>query len=67
MTDDIHVPTPVEVDHGTFDDWFAAVNRAVQAGIGLDVLDLPDQPFYDWYEDGITPKQAAILTVNNAL
>jgi hypothetical protein len=46
-----------------FDSWMAAVDRAVQARGGLSVHDLADQPFADWYEDGITPKQAATLTL----
>jgi hypothetical protein len=44
--------------------WMALVDHRVMRRVGLSVLDLSDQPFTDWYEDGITPAQAAELTVH---
>lgn len=43
----------------TFEEWMAQVNREVSNIIGLDADDLADQPYYDWYEDGVRPKTAA--------
>lgn len=42
-----------------FDDWMAQVDKVIEAVYGLSVNDLPDCPFADWYEDGITPVSAA--------
>lgn len=49
----------------TFEQWFAKVKAEV-ALMGFHVLDLPDCPFYDWYEDGISPKAAAKKCLRNA-
>jgi hypothetical protein len=43
-----------------FDTWMVRVDRAVAyATCGMSVHDLADAPFSDWWEDGITPTQAA--------
>ena len=47
----------------TFAQWMRAVDEAVQATAGLSVHDLADQPFRDWYEDGLTPQEAAEETL----
>jgi len=43
----------------TWEEWKAQVNREVSNIAGLDADDLADQPYYDWYEDGVRPKTAA--------
>lgn len=45
----------------TFDEWMEEVNEEVSKalGLGLDAYDLTDQPYYDWWEDGVRPKTAA--------
>lgn len=43
----------------SFKAWMRAVDRAVQAKVGLSLSDLSDQPYADWYADGVSPKQAA--------
>lgn len=43
----------------TFEEWFKEVDRAIAHECGMAALDLSDQPYQDWYEDGVTPKQAA--------
>ncbi len=43
----------------SYKDWFRAVNAWVEAIAGCVVMDLADCPFYDWWEDGVSPKVAA--------
>lgn len=43
--------------------WFAKVDAAVAAKVGIGVLDLPDYPYRDWYDDGVTPAAAAARAV----
>lgn len=50
----------------TFDQWMSDVNTHVKAKIGLSYLDLPDQPYAEWYENGKTAKSAAAAAVRGA-
>lgn len=50
----------------TFEAWFAAVEKAVQAKTGLSLQDLPDCCYRDWYEDGMSAKTAASKAVRAA-
>jgi hypothetical protein len=50
----------------SFDSWFAKVDANVSATVGLSVSDLPDCPFRDWFEDGISPSEAAEMTLEEA-
>lgn len=43
----------------TFEKWFEEANVACLEKCGMSLEDLPDCPFYDWYEDGKSPKVAA--------
>ncbi len=49
----------------SFEDWLNAVDRAV-GRIGLSYMDLPDCPYADWYEDELSPAQAAKLAIREA-
>lgn len=42
----------------TFESWLDAVNQVLDV-IGLSIDDLPDCPYHDWFEDGMTAKRAA--------
>jgi len=44
--------------------WMALVDRRVVRRVGLGVLDLSDANYHDWYDDGVTPAQAAELAVH---
>ena len=39
----------------TFKQWLAKVNEQVWPRVGCSARDLPDCPFQDWYEGGISP------------
>ena len=47
------------MDDDRFGKWFDRVDAIVSARAGLGADDLPDQPYYDWFESGMTPKEAA--------
>ena len=43
-----------------FDDWMSAVDNYLSESLcGLTSDDLPDACYYDMWEDGMTPKEAA--------
>ena len=42
-----------------FNAWMAQVDSMVTRICGLGVHDLPDQCFADWFQDGISPREAA--------
>ncbi len=41
----------------TFAQWKVEVNIHVMARAGLFADDLPDMPYYDWFEDGCSPQE----------
>lgn len=43
----------------TFEQWMQRVNQILGSTIGLDADDLPDWHYYDAWEDGVPPKEAA--------
>ncbi len=51
--------------YDTFEKWKQAVNAASELG-GLTTNDLPDCPYYDWYDSGMTPAEAASEAIKNA-
>jgi len=51
----------------TFQGWKAAVDQRLATQLcGLDSSDLPDCPYYDWYDQGVTVAQAARKAINAA-
>jgi len=42
-----------------FDLWFRDVDRWLLLRFGFGADDLPDQPWRDWYDDGLSPADAA--------
>lgn len=51
----------------SFKEWMREVNRHINktVGLGLGVSDLSDQPFYEWWEDGVEPREAAEITLED--
>lgn len=45
----------------TFAEWFNKVEDIIDDTTDgmIALYDLPDENYYDWFEDGLTPKQAA--------
>lgn len=43
----------------TFEQWFAKVDMEVKKIASISVNDLPDCPYYDWYENRVSPLRAA--------
>jgi hypothetical protein len=50
----------------SFSAWMALVDAAISAKIGLSSSDLPDCPFMDWWEDGMSAASAAKKALKNA-
>jgi hypothetical protein len=50
----------------SFIDWKPEVDRQMDRLFGVVSDDLPDMPYYDWYEQGLSPKRAAQLAVRKA-
>jgi hypothetical protein len=50
----------------TFEQWKQAVDDQCSRMTGLSVDDLPDCPYRDWYENGITPLSAARMAIRLA-
>lgn len=42
-----------------FDQWMKEVDTAVSATAFLSADDLTDQPYYEWWESGMSPAEAA--------
>ena len=40
----------------TFESFMQIVNALLYADTGFVISDLPDEPFYDYYDDGLEPK-----------
>jgi len=47
----------------TFEKWMDEVNMAVHERTALRALDFPDGDYRVWYDDGLTPVEAAIEIV----
>lgn len=46
--------------------WMVQVDELIaRAFLGMDSNDLPDQPYRDWYEDGLSPREALTELVEN--
>ena len=43
----------------SFENWLARIDAIVSEKCGLSVHDLPDCPFRDWYDDGVSAASAA--------
>lgn len=50
----------------TFKEWMEEVDRAIaRTVLGVTSLDLADQPFRDWFDDGMSAAEAATLTLQD--
>jgi hypothetical protein len=49
-----------------FKKWMSAVDIAVGGRAFVSVYDLPDQPYRDWFEDEMSPDEAAVAVLADA-
>lgn len=49
----------------TFEEWKRLVNELIENHCGLGADDLEDQPYYRWYEEGLTVYEAAAHALKN--
>ena len=47
-----------------FTKWLAAVNANLFAEIRLQIPDLPDEPFRDYYDDGLEPQEVVAIMID---
>ena len=48
-----------------FATWMAQVDMHMQQAIGFTHEDMPDQTWYDWFEDEVNPEDAAAMCIEN--
>jgi hypothetical protein len=48
-----------------FDQWMTEVDAEVLGTAGVSVHDLADQPFRAWWDDGLSPTEAAELSLES--
>jgi hypothetical protein len=49
----------------TFKQWMKQVDAELVSLCGLVSMDLADQCYHDWYDDGMTPEEAAVEAFEN--
>jgi len=49
----------------SWQEWINKVDSKVYATIGCSVFDLPDCCLRDWFEDGISPTEAAMRAIED--
>jgi len=47
----------------TFESFMKTVNALLFADTGFVISDLPDEPFYDYYDDGLIPKEVVEIMI----
>ena len=65
----VTLPPPVEANTEAkldFDAWYKEVNKSVEAKTGMSCEDMPDCPYADWHEEGMSPKAAAAKCIRMA-
>lgn len=55
-----------QVNH-QFDFWLSDVRRYVINKTGIDIDDLPDQPYRDWFDEGLEFDMAGELVIEREL
>tara|TARA_R100001163_G_C4947444_1_gene116638 strand:- start:53 stop:220 length:168 start_codon:yes stop_codon:yes gene_type:complete len=49
----------------SFDQWMAKVDLLLETEFGLSSMDIVDQTWRAWFDDGLTPSQAAADIIND--
>ena len=50
-----------------FESWMSNVNALLFADTGFVIPDLPDEPFRDYYDDGLFPKDVVEIMITRNL
>lgn len=50
----------------TYEAWHHDVDTIVQCTVGCSVNDLPDCAYRDWYDEGMSPRDAAMRAIGYA-
>lgn len=48
-----------------FEEWMSRVNIVIESTVALDSRDMIDQPYHDWYDEGMPPLDAAMSALEN--
>jgi hypothetical protein len=53
-------------DDVAFYQWLYKLDKLIQSKVGVNLMDLSDQPYREWFDDGISPYAATyrVLTEN---
>jgi hypothetical protein len=55
-----------DTSEAAFKKWMTEVDIAVAGRAFVSAHDLPDQPYRDWFEEGLSPDEAAALALEDA-
>lgn len=53
-------------DRTKFEQWMAKMDHSLVKRCGLGHMDLPDCQYWDWFEEGVSPSQAARDAIRQA-
>ena len=60
-------PTLEQYDQkAAYDEFMQDVDYFIERRIGATSADLPDCPYWDWFDDGVSPKSAARRAIRYA-
>jgi hypothetical protein len=58
--------TATEVNNTmSFEEWLNEVNRHVMETIDIGIEDLTEQPYTEWWQEGRTPEEGALLALED--
>ena len=49
----------------TFESWMESINNLLLATHGVEVSDMPDEPFRDYYDDNLTHEEVVTIMVED--
>jgi hypothetical protein len=59
-------PQAQDQSEAAFKKWMSEVDIAVAARAFVSVYDLPDQPYRDWFEDGMSADEAVVAVLEDS-
>jgi hypothetical protein len=59
-------PQAQDQSEAAFKKWMSEVDIAVAGRAFVSAYDLPDQPYRDWFEEGLSPDEAAAQALEEA-